>query len=124
MRKWMRYWVALAVTVMAFIAIGRASRERDEEPRVRELDAEATRDVARVRVAEARLRSLWTEGRFVECLAPALYKDSSAGARLGGALQYDSRDRLARIVAPTPAYVSVRRGANSPGLHLAGVLAV
>jgi hypothetical protein len=120
----MRYWVALAVAVMAFIAIGRASRERAEEPRVRELDADATREVVRVRVDEARLRSLWTEGRFVECLAPALYKGASEGARLGGALHYDSKGRLARVIAPTPAYVSVRRGANSPGLHLAGVLAV
>lgn len=124
MRKWMRYWVALAVTVMAFITVGRASRERAEEPRVRELNADTAREMSRIRVEEARLRSLWTEGRFVECLAPAFYQGASDGARLGGELHYDAEGRLTRVVAPTPAYVSVRRGAHSPGLHLAAVLAV
>ncbi len=124
MRKWMRYWAALVMTLVAFIAVGRASRERAEEPRVRELDADSTREFARVRVAEARARSLWTEGRFVECLAPALYQGATDGARLGGQMQYDPDARFVRLVDPTPAYVSVRRGANSPGLHLAAVLAV
>ena len=127
MRKWLRYGLALAVTLVALVAVGRSPRERADEPRVRELDADAVRQATQVRIQEARLTSLWTEGRLVECLAPALYPDQAEGARLSGALRVvhaDAKRHEVAVIPSTPVYVSVRRGANSPGLQLVQLLAV
>jgi hypothetical protein len=128
-------------------------REIAEEPRVRELDAEAVRKATTVRISEAKAFSLWSGGRIVECLAPAHYAGATNAAQFGAVMRFapeghalapavvelatlplrqtriavasatDLGPNVVQFVPAMKARVNVRRSANSPGLELAALLA-
>jgi hypothetical protein len=153
MRDWVRYAAGVIAAVATLAAMARALRAPAEEPRIREINAIATRDATTVRVSEARAFSLWNGGRIVECLAPAHYAGAANGARFGAVMRLaragealapaivelavlplrktqmtlsavsDAAPNVVKFVPAIPSRVRVVRHANSPGLELAALLA-
>jgi hypothetical protein len=153
MRNWLRYAAGVIAAFATLTAIARTASASSDEPRVRTLDADATRKATTVRIDEAKAFSLWSGGRIVECLAPAHYAGATNAAQFGAVMRFapegnalapavveltavplrQTRIAVARaaelapnVVQFVPAMksrVSVRRSANSPGLELAALLA-
>ncbi|MEJ0023576.1 MAG: hypothetical protein WDN76_09235 [Alphaproteobacteria bacterium] len=153
MRNWVRYAAGFIAALATLTAIARAVRGPAEEPRTRELDAEAVRKATTVRIDEAKAFSLWSGGRIVECLAPAHYAGAANGARFGAVMRLaragealapavfelaalplrhtriavasveEAAPNVVKFVPASTPRVKVSRSANSPGLELAALLA-
>ncbi|MGE3304057.1 MAG: hypothetical protein AB7M12_13205 [Hyphomonadaceae bacterium] len=109
MRAWLRWAVAMTAALVTLFTIGRSLRERDDEPRVRQIGLNEARDANTIRPQTARALSLWSDGRCVECLAPALY--SAHEARFGDVMRLAS-SRLPTLAPGGAAIVSVRKSAK------------
>jgi hypothetical protein len=71
-RQWAGLMFAMVAAAIALVAAGKM-REREAEPRVRTVDADAAMRVSRIQTELARTASLWLDGRVFECRIATQY---------------------------------------------------
>ena len=118
-RHWVGLFAALIAALVTFMAIGRTPRPREEEPRVRLVDADTTAHMKATRAEMARIASLWLEGRGVECLVPATYGPDES-ARFSPVMLSRTQTRAPAVLTDGPVGALWARLAN---VYDAGALA-
>ncbi|HVY03726.1 MAG TPA: hypothetical protein VG983_08730 [Caulobacterales bacterium] len=109
-RQYLALAVALIAALVTFVAAGKAIKVREEEPRVRQIDNDAT-FLANANLPDlARAASLWLDGRGLECRIAALYDDERA-ARFAPILTY-AENHAVTLAPGWAAHVTLNQSAR------------
>lgn len=74
-RRWGALAAALIAALVTMVAAGRTIKAREEEPRIRQIDYDASFQASAIMPNLARAASLWLDGNAFECRVAALYED-------------------------------------------------